>query len=247
MRRTIVSLLTCTAVALPMQGAAADPTAADAAARASTRLTYTFQNGESLRAGTRVVDSAGARDNGRVVAANGGRLFPVRHGSGRAAQFPDKCVESGCPRAIIVTPHRKPLNPQRRPFRFGAEVRVAPDRTAFTSTIVQKGDFDSPNGRWRLRVNRSTAKPYCLVKGTKGFVRVRAPQGIADSRWHALSCSRQGRTVRLRVDGSVVAQGSGPIGRVANRAPIKIGGTGTFTKNNQFYGRLDRVQLRVGR
>lgn len=250
MRRLTVAVAACSL--LPVMGSVSWQPSAQAgdalAGHPATRLLFTFDNGESLAPGSRVKDVAGVPDNGRVVTADGGRLRPVDHRKGRAAQFPRRCLERGCPRAIIAVHNRKALNPHRNAFSFGAQVRIKADQTAKTSTIVQKGDYDSRRGRWRLRVNRSEAKPYCLVKGSKGFLRLRADAGVADGRWHTLRCSRHARALRLYVDGRLVASDTGPIGFVSNRAPIRVGGTAaTYTHNNQFFGRMDRVFLRISR
>jgi hypothetical protein len=212
-----------------------------------TELLYTFDNRESLQAGTRVLDSAGPyRDNGWVTTANGGRLTSVRHGGGRAARFPAPCPDRGCPRAIISTPHRRALNSGIRPFSFGAQVRVSPKRTAFTSSIIRKGDFPTA-GRWRLRIDRAEGFPYCAVAGSAGTVVMRSPIGIADGQWHSVRCTRRGKTVRLAVDGRLVAAKVGPIGVVRNVDPVLIGGVNTRTRNNQFSGTLDNVHLRIRR
>ena len=210
-------------------------------------LVYTFDNGESLRSGTRVVDSAGPySDNGRVTTANGGRLTSVRHGGGRAARFPAPCPDRGCPRVIISTPHRSALNPGIRPFSFGAQIRVSPNRTAFKSSIISNGDFPIA-GRWRLRVDRAEGFPYCAVSGTAGTVVMRSLAGIADGQWHTVRCARRGQTLRLIVDGTIVRTKVGPIGVVRNAHPVLIGGTSTGVRNNQFSGTLDDVHLRIRR
>jgi hypothetical protein len=239
-------------VALPGQAGAA-PTPATAPptssaqqqATSGTRLLFTF-NQDSLSGGTRVTDSAGRPDNGRVLTGQGGAIKPVAHGQGKAAQFPARCLNAGCPRAIINVADKPRLNPDGRRFSFGAEVHLTPQQAVWRSTVIQKGKYSSPRGRWRLRVDGDTGRPYCLVKGTKGLVRIRAERGIANGAWHQLTCTRRGPSLRLLVDGSVVASKTGPIGRVANGAPIRVGGFATFRNNNQFFGRMDNVFLRVG-
>jgi hypothetical protein len=248
MRLGVAAVAASSVVALLMPAAVAgDSASVVRGEQSTTRLRFTFEHGESLRPGTTVVDSAGKPNNGKVLSANGGRLTRVKHRSGHAAQFPDRCLQQGCPRAIISTPSRKSLNARGRQFSFGAQVRVAPNRApASTSTIIQKGSPTAAK-RWRLRINRPQGKPYCHVSGTKGLLRMHSRVGIADGRWHRLKCSRQGRSVRLFVDGDLVAERTGPIGRVSNRGPVRVGGTSTITKNNQFFGRLDNVYLRIRR
>jgi hypothetical protein len=248
MRLAAAAVAASGAVALLVPTAVASGDTGDARRGATdTRLMFTFEHGESLRAGSTVVDSAGAPNNGKVLSANGGRLRAVKHRSGHAAQFPDRCLEQGCPRAIISTPSRKSLNARGRQFSFGAQIRVRPSRApASTSTIIQKGS-PSTAKRWRLRINGPQGKPYCFVSGTKGMARMHSSTGVADGKWHRLTCSPKGQSVRLFVDGDVVAEKTGPIGRVSNRGPVRVGGISTVTKNNQFFGRLDKVHLRIRR
>jgi hypothetical protein len=53
----------------------------------------------------------------------------------------------------------------------------------------------------------------------------------------------------LRVDGMLVARGRGATGRVANAAPVKIGGkaVGRGVGNDQYHGRLDNVFMTIRR
>jgi hypothetical protein len=249
MRKTLLLAVAMATLTFPMSSSTAGPISDSGGERRAyrTELAYTFDNGESLRPGTRVVDSAGRyRDNGRVTTANGGRLTPVRHRGGRAAAFPNPCPDRGCPRAIIATPNRRGLNPGVRAFSFGAQIRVNPNRTAFKSSIIRKGDFPRP-GRWRLRVDRAEGFPYCSIAGTAGAVRMRSLVGIADGQWHRVRCARRGRSVRLVVDGRVVRAKVGPIGAVRSPQPILIGGVSTGVRNNQFSGSLDNVYLSIRR
>jgi hypothetical protein len=249
MRRSLLAVLALATLTAPVNSSTAATSQGTDGERRSyrTELAYTFEHGESLRPGTRVVDSAGRyRDTGQVTTANGGRLTRLPHRGGRAAGFPDPCHERGCPRAIISTPSRKALNPGVRAFAFGAQVRVNPERTAFTSTIIRKGDFLTP-GRWRLRIDRAEGFPYCAVAGTAGNVVIRSRAGIADGQWHSVSCTRRGSLVRLTVDGTVVRAKTGPIGVVRSAQPVRVGGVSTGVRSNQYSGTLDNVFLRIRR
>jgi hypothetical protein len=248
-RKPLLIAVAMATLTIPVSASTASTNQDSVAERRTPRaeLLYTFDNRESLQADTRLLDSAGPyRDNGWVKTANGGRLVPRRHGAGRAVGFPSPCPDPGCPRAIISTPHRKALNPGIRPFSFGAQIRLSPNRTAFTSTIIRKGDFPTA-GRWRLRVDRAEGFPYCAVSGTAGTVVMRSLAGIADGQWHTVRCARRGPTLRLIVDGTIVRTKVGPIGVVRNAHPVLIGGTSTRVRNNQFSGTLDNVHLRIRR
>ena len=246
-RILVASVALATVLPLSPSVSAADADRGAQQRRPGAGVLYLFDSRESLVGGSRVLDSMGRRNDGSVVAANGGQVTSVRHHRGWAARFPGRCVQQGCPRAFVSTPNRRGLNPGRRAFSFGAQVRVSADSTAAKSTVIQKGRYTNPRGRWRLRLDWADARPYCLVRGTAGTVLMRSRTGIADGRWHSVACVRTADMVRLVVDGEVVRAKEGRTGRVANRAPVSIGGFATVARSNQFFGTLDRVYLRTRR
>jgi hypothetical protein len=236
----LASLAIVAVCALAVGDASAGVVATDKVASQGIRYRFdAFHTG-----GTVIPDSYKASQPGRVRASNGGRLTAVRHGSGRAVRFPGRCLDQSCPRVVISTSSSSSTDPRWRSFRFGASVKVSPARTSRTSTIVQKGRYAKAS-RWRLRLNGAAARPYCLVKGSRGLLRMNGAQGLADGRWHNVSCTRSGAHVWITVDGRTVAEKRGPIGRVHNRAPLNIGGTRILPANNQYFGVLDNVTVRM--
>ena len=236
----LASLAIVAACALAVGDASAGVGATDKVASQGVRYRFnTFHTG-----GTVIPDSYKARQPGHVRTSNGGRLTAVRHGHGRAVRFPSRCLDQSCPRVVISTPGSSSTDPRQRSFRFGATVKVTTARTARTSTIVQKGRYAKAS-RWRLRLNGAAARPYCLVKGSRGLLRMNGTQGLADGRWHNVTCTRSGKHVWITVDGRTVAEKRGRIGRVHNRAPLLIGGTRILPANNQYFGWLDNVTVRM--
>lgn len=218
-----------------------------APARTPAAFRLTFDNGESLRPGTRVRDTTGHRHHARVLVSDGGRLTREDGVVRRAAGFPGTCRR--CGRAILEINDDRALDPRRARFRFGAAVKVTAQQApqGMDPNIVQKGLAGQPRGQFKLELLGS--RPRCVISGRAG--RVSTPRGpsIADGRWHQLQCARRGRVVNVRVDGVTVAQATGPIGRVANSAPVRIGGkaVGPAADNDQYHGDLDSVFLRINR
>lgn len=240
------------AVALPVTFAPAKPTAAASAIATANRaspfaLRYTFDNEETLAAGTRVIDMSGLGNNGTVRGANGGRLTSIKGYSGRSAKFPRPCREASCPRAVISVANGAGLNPGTADFSFGVAVRVTKSQAAkgYDSNLIQKGLW-SGRSQWKLQLDGARAWPVCVFAGTRGgtFHRVSliSTSGVANGRWHKLSCERTARTVRLVVDGKVTAKTSFKAVRLKDSLPVTIGGRAPGkSHNDQFYGTMDRV------
>lgn len=212
-----------------------------------TVLRYNFNNGESLRPGTRVRDVSGNRNHGTVIVSGRGQIKRVAGVTGRAAKFPRKC--KGCGRAIIEASDDRGLDPRKRAFRFGAAVRVTDGQATGGKdpNIIQKGLINQRGGQWKLEL--VGARPRCVIQGRGGKVLVSASVPIDDGRWHTLECARVGRTVTLRIDGAVANQSTGFTGRIINDAPIRLGGKGVGANsgNDQYRGALDNVYVKIKR
>ena len=217
-------------------------------ARTSDGFGLNFDNGESLRPGSWVRDITGHGHRATVVVSDGGRLTRVKGVRGStAAGFPGTC--GSCGRAILEIADRPALDPRRSAVRFGAAVRVTARRAPHGSdpNIVQKGLARTSGGQLKLEL--IGARPRCVVMGRAGGVSTARGPSVADGRWHHLACSRRGRVVALHIDGTVAAQKHGATGRIANAAPVRIGGkaVGHAGDDDQFHGRLDNVFLRITR
>ncbi len=207
------------------------------------RFRFNFDQGESLKPGTRVPDVTGHGHYGVVQVSGTGHLTVRRGVTGKAAGYPR---DGG--RAIIKIAHNAHLNPHRHPFTFGASVRVRPRWAKPTRdpNIVQKGLFGRRSNQWKLQL--IGAKPSCVFNGTKGQVNLRSKQPIDDGKWHQLVCRRVGQVHTLFVDGLVQGTATLRTGSIANSAAVTVGGraVGTSANNDQFHGNVDNVFLKVG-
>ena len=212
-----------------------------------TVLRYNFDNGESLRAGTRVRDVSGNRHHGTVIVSGSGQIKRVPGVTGRAAKFPRKC--KGCGRAIIEASDERGLEPRKRAFRFGAAVRVTDNQATGGKdpNIIQKGLINQPGGQWKLEL--VGARPRCVIQGRGGKVLVSTSVAVDDGTWHTLECARVGRTVTLRIDGAVANQSTGSTGRITNDSPVRVGGKGVGANsgNDQYHGAVDNVYVKIKR
>ena len=161
--------LLCGSVAAETAAASADSESTSAqfarVGKVTTEFRFTFDRRESLRAGTRVRDVSGHRHHGLISTSNGGHLRKVNGHPGKAAKFP--CI--GCGRALISVRDARHLDPGRKPFWFGASIKVtdAEARAGRDPNIMQKGLINQPGGRWKLELigSRPVHRHRCCRAG----------------------------------------------------------------------------------
>ncbi len=183
------------------------------------------------------------------MAARGAALRTVRHGSGQAVVFPERCDGSSCPRLVLQAAHAGDLNPGKRPIRYGAGVLLAAGQTSEGENILQKG-YSTTGGQYKLQVDGTRGKPSCAMSDTASTTIHRAVStvSIADGAWHRLECRRNGGTLSILVDdvvrGSITTV---PVGlSVDTTQPLSIGGKGLAENNDQFHGILDDAWVAIG-
>lgn len=181
-----------------------------------------------------------------------GSLKQVARGEGWAVQFPAICRDApkSCPRGILESDPAPWLNPDKRPFRWGASVRLEPDMTSDGSNILQKG-LSAVGTQYKLQIDGRAGQPSCVIsgpiQGVNRIFAVTSPAGIADSQWHVLRCQREPAALSLVVDGGEVARTSVPPDlSVVNELPLRLGGKGVGPLNDQFHGALDDVFVEIG-
>ncbi len=205
---------------------------------ARTVLRFSYDGRSGLRAGAKVKNMAG-KGRGIVRVADGGRFRKVKGHPRRAARFP----QSGY--GIIETADRRAWDPRRRDFAYGTWMKVTQEQRNALSNVMQKGYYRQRGGQWKLQLDRGL--PSCVVNGSDGRVLVRSQRSVADGRWHRVVCRRVDNSLVLRVDGTIVASGTGQMGSVTNSAGVRIGarklGPGRV---DQFRGRLDMTFLSMG-
>ncbi|GHJ46593.1 hypothetical protein Cs7R123_39350 [Catellatospora sp. TT07R-123] len=178
----------------------------------------------------------------------GGELTFVAHDSGLAVRFPDSChaaSEDTCPRAILEVADSAGLNPGLRPLHWGAAVFLTAGETSKGSNVVQKG-YSMTGTQFKLQVDGYEGKPSCVVSGPvdgKNHIFVAlADRGVADGGWHRVECSRNGAKLLVLVDGKPSGETDLPADlAIDNEAPVRIGGKGAATNNDQFHGMIDDV------
>jgi hypothetical protein len=230
------------ALALLVVGGPPAAGTASAAPRGDAQvLRFNFDNGESLRPGTRVRNVAG-RGEGRVLVSDGGRLRRVEGVRGRGAKFPAAC--GTCGKAIIEAGDRNSFDPRRRGFTYGAVLKMTPSEGNSDSNIVQKGYFSQAGGQYKLQTDQG--RPSCVVNGRAGRLIARSNVDVSNRRWHRVTCQRTRTAVILRIDGAVRGRARGVTGHLANEAPIRVGGRKVAgVETDQYHGRLDNVFVRI--
>lgn len=243
-RLALVAALACAAAA------AALPTSA-ASAAGGPLLSFHFDHGESLRAGSAVVDASGHGNDGQVQSGFGGVLAPVVGWAGTtSAQYPASCTGATCPKAMIRVASSASLTLGYADVEWGTRLRLSAGQTSKGENLVQKGLYGDRDGQWKLQVDGKAGRPSCVVSGShadgsRQQVIVLASTSVADGTWHQVTCRRTSTAVTLLIDG--VRRGTAqmrPVDLTGN-APVAIGGKQVIDQDNdQFDGALDDVFVR---
>jgi 3-phytase len=143
-------------------------------------------------------------------------------------------------RSVVQTPDRPSLNPGTADFSFGT--RLALTRGVGDWNVMQKGFFKDLQWKLSIHARNRAAQLSCRVSGSSGVVHVFTDGAvITDSEWHQAVCARVGDEIQVRLDGAVVARGSGPIGSVTSTRPYLVGskGIGNLADPDQYLGLID--------
>jgi len=209
-------------------------------------LRYTFDGGIHLP----ITDTNGGNEL-RAFGENGGALRLVPEGPGLAVAYPDRCrlaKEKDCPRAILEGARDDRLNPGTRPLHYGASVRMTKADLADGANVLQKGYSVGGVTQFKLQVDHLQGHPSCVLVGrARTIYKAEPAHDVADGRWHNLTCTRTGNRLTAAIDG--VDEATIPIPRdlsIANAEPLRIGGKGAATGNDQFAGEIDNVILTIG-
>ncbi len=215
--------------------------ATPAAAAQADSVRYTFDGAAPL------ADVSGHGHHLSPVSRHGGSYSTVAHGGGSALAFPPPCHVEPCPRIALRAPTTTGLNPGRRPFRYGAAVRLSPDETTSGENVLQKG-YSATGSQYKLQIDGSAGRPSCVLVGERNpriHLAVSAV-AVADDRWHTLECRRTPTRLTILVDGTVRGLTVIPAAlSIRNRLPFCVGGKGSFPDNDQFQGTLDEVWLEI--
>jgi concanavalin A-like lectin/glucanase superfamily protein len=238
--------------AVPMSGvltnavpASAEPSGAVTVATAPVSVRYTFDAGVTRP----ITDEAGAYEL-RPLGQNTGTLSLVQQNGGLALQYPARCTlpdESQCPRAILEGTRDDALNPGTRPLQYGASIRMTPEDLADGANVFQKGYSVGGSTQFKLQVDHKQGHPSCVIAGPGRIYKAEPKLNVADGAWHNLACGREGNQLTLTVDGTPSATVEVPADlSIANAAPLRVGGKGPASGNDQYAGQIDNVFLTIG-
>lgn len=222
---------------------------ASCGAEATDVLRFDFDDG--VAAGDQGRHVEGARFDGRERVQGGARAEVVAGRDGNALRFPERCAGQRCPQVILEIPDDDALDPGDAQFSYGAAVQLTRADLTGGSNVVQKGGYGDPSGQWKLQVDRLDGRPSCVVQGRRQEQHTRAvvvaSVGVADGRWHTVTCVKRDDHVAIEVDGEQRGREDVRVGSVRNDAPVRIGGKAILDAgdNDQFHGTLDDVFLHI--
>jgi hypothetical protein len=207
---------------------------------------YTFDAGVN-----RPITDLNGRHELRPLGQNGGALRLVPQGPGLAVAYPDRCTllrERDCPRAILEGLRDDNLNPGTRTIRYGASVLMTHGDLADGANVLQKGYSVGGRSQFKLQVDHRLGHPSCVIAGNRRWIYRAEPWlDVADGRWHNLVCSRTSDRLTLTVDGVEQAWIRVPPSlSIANAEPLRVGGKGPASGNDQFAGEIDNVFVTIG-
>ena len=226
--------------ALVVAGTAVGPAQA-AGVPAADAVRYTFDGAFPL------ADVSGNGHDLTAVSRHGGSFTTVAHGGGSALAFPPPCDDEPCPRIALRSATTTGLNPGRRPFRYGASVRLASDETTKGENVLQKG-YSAMGSQYKLQIDGAQGRPSCVLVGDRSPVIHMAVSSVsvADNHWHTLECRRAGARLTVIVDSRTRGTATIPADlSVRNNMPFSVGGKGSYLDNDQFQGVLDEVWVSI--
>jgi concanavalin A-like lectin/glucanase superfamily protein len=233
------------AVAQPVSAAPSAPGTIGVAPGPIT-VRYTFDGGIHQP----ITDLAGEHRL-RALGENGGALRLVPEGPGLAVSYPARChlpSEQDCPRAILEGVRDDRLNPGTRFLQYGASVRMTTADLADGANVVQKGYSVGGVTQYKLQIDHYLGRPSCVLVGkSRTISRAEPTRNVADGRWHNLMCTRSRDRLTMTIDGlEETSVQVPPTLSIANPEPLRIGGKGAATGNDQFAGEIDNVFVTIG-
>ena len=242
----------------PVEGPRATTVAPTPVERVDFRLAVLGENGQDPDLANR----GSRRVQVSVVTESEGRLVGVPGPSATAGlRFP-RYSESDPELAVVaVVPIGRWMNPLRRDFRLGVDVRLDRESSGTKrdngDNVLQRGLFTDPA---QFKVQVDSHRPSCVVRGSAGRVIARSRQLLRPSIWYRITCERAGDTVTMRVrrltggpaGAATLSRESGPIGVLAfaHSTPLTIGAKiapdgAPAAATDQFNGSLASVVLDI--
>lgn len=233
LRRVVVALAAASLVILP--------SSASAGGDSETRLRFT-----ASESGRFAVDRSAFHNDGVLRGGVGRVKGTYRFGS-------------GYPHDRITAAHHSSLNPGRRAFSYGVEVRV-PANAVWAHdemSVIRHGDSETAGGDYKLQLvqtDRGTVSAVCAMhdgRGGSGYVRGPGDlETVDDGRWHTITCARQPAdgTVSLTIDDHTRTRRASLSGSIVGYEPLLLGVQLRNTRpgfREQFVGRMDDVTIAV--
>jgi Laminin G domain len=158
-------------------------------------------------------DSSGANRDGSIgsVVETG-----VSSGGDLVYQWPPGDLGVENPERLVTVPGRG-FNPQRNGFAVTIRFKTSDPN----HNMIQKGQATSP-GLWKIELNNGRA--FCFFKGSSGRGAIGSSLSLADNEWHTVRCVRRSGRVSIAVDGGGRRTIERKTGKIANAAPVAIGG-----------------------
>jgi len=179
-------------------------------------------------------DSSGNGHDGTLTGVTTGRAGVSGNGFGFF----------GSPSRVAV-PSSPSLNAGSSTLTVTVHVNLpkAPTTAIGDFDLVRKGLASTSGGDWKVEIMPS-GQASCTAVGSSGAATVTAGRQMANNKWHTIVCAMNTGSVRLTVDGHLVASQVKPIGTISNSDYLTLGAK--ISNGDQYKGVMDEVSLAVG-
>lgn len=188
--------------------------------------------------GTTMLDTSGSGNNGTLSSIALGQVGI----SGTAYGFDGSD-------SFVTVPDSSSLDPGSSDISFTVNVSF-PDIPATDYDLLRKGLSTSSGGDYKVEILKkksgTQAWASCFFGGSAAGKGITFKQNLADSQWHAITCTKTSSMISITVDGSTATK-SGVVGSIANSSPLWLGAKfkGT-TPKDRYEGLMDEVSIQIG-
>lgn len=188
--------------------------------------------------GTTMLDSSGSGNNGTLanIALGQSGISGTGYGFNGSNSY-------------VTVPDSSSLDPGSSDITFTVNVNF-PDIPATDYDVLRKGLSNTNGGDYKVEILKkksgTQAWASCYFGGSSAGKGITFKRNLADSQWHAITCTKTSSSISVTVDGSTSTK-SVVIGSIANSSPLWLGAKFKgSTPKDRYEGLMDEVSIQIG-